>query len=98
MGTEQRRFTKEFKQEAVRLALKGDGPIKGVAQEIGVHPNILYKWVREHKAEPAQAFPGKGRLKADEEEIARLKRDYERVKMERDILKKAMAIFSQPQK
>lgn len=98
MGTEQRRFTKEFKQEAVRLALKADGPIKGVAQEIGVHPNILYKWVREHKAEPAQAFPGKGRLKADEEEIARLKRDYERVKMERDILKKAMAIFSQPQK
>lgn len=98
MGTEQRRFTKEFKQEAVRLALKVDGPVKGVAQEIGVHPNILYKWVREHKAEPTQAFPGKGRLKADEEEIARLKRDYERVKMERDILKKAMAIFSQPQK
>ncbi|MBI3581924.1 MAG: transposase [Nitrospinae bacterium] len=98
MGTEKRKYTKEFKLEAVRLAMQGDRPMSETAQELGVHPNILYKWVRDHKADPAQAFPGKGRLRADEEEISRLKRDYERVKMERDILKKAMAIFSQPQK
>ena len=98
MGSKAVRYTREFKLEAVRLALQGERPMKETAQELGVHPNILYKWVREHKAEPVMAFPGKGRLKADEEEIAGLKRDYERVKMERDILKKAMAIFTQAQK
>jgi transposase len=98
MGTSKRKYTKEFKTEAVRLAMQGEGAMSETAQELGVHPNILYKWVREHKADPVQAFPGKGRLRADEEEIARLRRDYERVKMERDILKKAMAIFTQPQK
>jgi transposase len=97
MGTK-RKYTKEFKVEAVRLAMQGDRPMSETAQELGVHPNILYKWVRDHKADPVQAFPGKGRLRADEDELARLRRDYERVKMERDILKKAMAIFSQPQK
>jgi transposase len=98
MGTAKRKYTKEFKTEAVRLAMQGERPMSEAAHDLGVHPNVLYKWVREHKADPSQAFPGKGRLRADDEEIARLKRDYERVKMERDILKKAMAIFSQPQK
>jgi len=97
MGT-RRNYTKEFKLEAVRLARSSGKTAKQVAEELGISPEVLYKWQSRYSSEGAQAFPGKGRLRADEEEIARLKRDYERVKMERDILKKAMAIFSQPQK
>jgi transposase len=61
---------------------------------MGIHPNTLYKWIRELSAKPEEAFPGKGYVASDAEMIRQLKRENERLKMERDILKKAMAIFS----
>jgi transposase len=89
-----RSFTAEFKREAVRLVLEGGQPVSKVARQLDVHANVLRKWVRDMRADPAQAFPGHGRLKPEQAEIERLKKELVRVKAERDILKKATAYFA----
>ena len=65
-----------------------------VERNLGITPSLVSKWVREMRKDPEEAFPGKGRLKAPDEEIRQLKRENERLRRERDILKKAVAIFS----
>jgi transposase len=88
-------FTKEFKIETVKMATGSDTSVNQVAQDMGIHPNTLYRWVKQFSEKPEAAFPGKGHLVSSEAEtIRQLKRENERLKMERDILKKAMAIFS----
>ena len=94
----QRRFSREFKQEAVKLVEAGDQTVAEIAKELGVSENSLYRWRQEYQQDGDQAFPGKGRLKADDEYIRRLERELKRVKQERDILKKAVAIFSKDPK
>ena len=89
-----RKYTKEFKIEAVRLSEEGDIPMFDVARELGVHPNTLYKWRREYLADGEKAFPGHGKLKAGDDEVRQLRRELARVREERDILKKALAFFS----
>ena len=87
-------YTREFKEDAVRLVIDRGLPVSQVAMDLGVHDNTIYKWMRQYKADPEGAFPGKGRLKPGEEEMRRLQRENEVLKEERDILKKALAIFS----
>lgn len=88
-------YTKEFKLEAVRLLEKGNKPAAELARELGVARNKLYKWKEEVAASGEDAFPGSGRPVNDKDaEIARLKRDLERVTEERDILKKAAQYFA----
>ena len=88
-------YTKEFKLEAVRLLEKGNKPATELARELGVARNKLYKWKEEVAALGGDAFPGSGRPVNDKDaEIARLKRDLERVTEERDILKKAAQYFA----
>ncbi len=94
MGRERRKFTREFKQEAVRLAASGDRSVAKVAEDLGIDDSVLRRWMKEHQGDPGQSFPGKGRLKERDEELRRLERELARVKEERDILKKAVAIFS----
>ena len=89
-----RKYTKEFKLEAVRLSEDSDVPIDEVARELGIHPNTLYKWRREYLADGEAAFPGHGKLKARDDEVRQLRRELSRVRAERDILKKALAFFS----
>jgi transposase len=55
---------------------------------------VLRKWVKEFEADPPQAFPGQGKMKPEQAEIERLKREVARLKVERDILKKAAAFFA----
>ena len=62
--------------------------------DLGIHENTIYKWMRQYKADPGGAFPGKGRLKPQDEEFRRLQRENEVLREEREILKKALAIFS----
>ncbi len=88
----------EFKREAVELSQAPDKSVREIAEDLGIHPNTLYRWRHELKRDGAQAFPGNGRLKADDEEVRRLKRELAVVKQERDILKKAISIFSQQPK
>lgn len=87
-------FSKEFKLEAVRLLEQGNKPPAEIARELGVRRNQLYKWQEQCRSKGGDAFPGKGRRAEKEEEIARLKRELERVKEERDILKKAARYFA----
>lgn len=94
-----KRFTKEFKLEAVRLLNKGDRPAAELARELGINRNQLYKWQEEVAGLGIAAFPGSGRPTSDKDaEIARLKRELERVSEERDILKKAALYFAKESK
>jgi len=89
-----KKYTREYKEDAVRLVTERGVKISRVAQDLGIHENTIYKWVRQYKADPAGAFPGKGHLKPHEEELRDLQRENEVLREERDILKKALAIFS----
>jgi len=91
-----RRFTKEFKEEAVRLLIEEERPISEVSRNLDVHEGLLYKWKQAYIEDPEQAFPGHGKLKARDEEIRRLRRALRDAQEERDILKKAISIFSRP--
>ena len=96
MGRPRRVFTREFKQEAVKLATAGGHPTAQVARELGLTPNLLRRWKQEVAGDPVAAFPGKGRRTPHEEELARLKRDLARVTQERDFLKSVAAYFAKP--
>jgi transposase len=92
--TKRKKFTSEFKREAVRLMESSEKPSSEVARELGVRRNQLYKWKEQLDKRGAGAFPGKGRGGTQGDEVARLRRELERVKEERDILKKAAAYFA----
>jgi len=89
-----RTYDQEFKQEAARLVMEEGRKITEVERNLGIPRGMVSRWVRELKDDPQGSFPGKGRLKPQEEELRSLRRELERVKRERDILKKAVAIFS----
>jgi len=89
-----RKYSKEFKIEAVRMARESDGTATDVARDLGIRGDMLRRWVAEFESDEEDAFRGSGQMMSDEEELRRVKRDLERVKQERDILKKAVAIFS----
>lgn len=91
---QRRRFGREFKIEAVRLIKDRGVSVAQAARDLGVHENVLRKWVKEFAADPAQAFPGPGQLKPEQLEIERLRREVAKLKAERDILKKAAAYFA----
>ena len=87
-------YSREFKEDAVRLVTDKEVPVSQVALDLGIHENTIYKWMRQYSADPEGAFPGKGRLKPQDEELRRLQRENDILKEEREILKKALAIFS----
>ena len=88
-------FTKEFKQEAVRLLLVGDRPASEVAMQLGIRRNQLYKWKEQLELKGEGAFKKQGRPhKEEQSDISLLKQENERLKEEVDILKKAAAYFA----
>jgi transposase len=92
-----RKFTKEYKVEAVRLSRQPAMTVVKAARDLGIRAKDLYRWRGELAEAPAEAFPGKGRRRVSEEELERLRRENEQLRMEREILKKATAFFaSQP--
>ena len=97
MVSRRRRFNREFKIETVKLVTDSDNSVPQIAVDMGIHPNTLYRWVQQYSEKPQEAFPGTGHMTSEAETIRQLKRENERLKMERDILKKAMAIFSKDQ-
>jgi transposase len=98
MGKVRRDFTREFKIEAVRLSHQTDKTLDEFAEDMGISRSSLSRWRSEFREDPQQAFPGKGQPKERDVEIARLKKLLRQAEMERDILKKALAIFSQTQR
>lgn len=95
MNDTRRNYSKEFKQKAVELA-NVRGNTTEVAQELGVAGDLIYRWRREMRANSSLAFGGNGKKQLTEEqkELARLRKKLAEVEMERDILKKAVSIFS----
>ena len=91
-------YTREFKTEAVRLITEKGYSIAEASRNLGVEYSVMRRWKQQLSGDPDNAFPGKGRLKAPDEEMRRLKRELDRVKEERDILKKALAYFAEDQK
>jgi transposase len=91
-------FSREFKLEAVRLVVERGVKVSQAAKDLGIHENVLRKWVRDIQADSKQSFPGRGRMKPDDAEVARLRRELAKTKAERDILKKAIASFARDQR
>lgn len=93
-----RRFTPEFKAEAVRLIKESGKPVSQIARELGIRADLLHTWKRQlanrEDLPPGEVFPGNGNVSSDVEEIRRLRRELERVTQERDFLKKAAAYFA----
>jgi len=89
-----RKYDLEFKLEAVRMASDPGVTNREVERRLGIGQGVLSRWKRELRESGTQAFPGKGHKKHEDEEIRRLKRENERLRRERDILKKTVAIFS----
>ncbi len=93
-ATRRRRFDAQFKLDAVRLIQENDRAISDIANDLGVRRELLYKWKRELEEDPQHAFPGKGKLKPEHDQLRQLQQELKRVTEERDILKKALAFFS----
>ena len=89
-----RKFSREFKLEAVRLIKDRGVAVARAARDLDVHENVLRKWVRELSGDPQHAFPGHGQMKPEQLEIDRLRKEVAKLKAERDILKKAAAYFA----
>jgi transposase len=92
--TKRKRFTAEFKREAVRLLETSKKQPSDLARELEVRRNQLYKWKEQLSRRGEKAFPGKGRRIVTSDEVSRLRQELEQVKEERDILKKAAAYFA----
>ncbi len=101
MKTDQRRkYDPDFKRQAVRLTEEPGRTVSEVAEKLGIEKDLLYRWRREHISQEEIAFPGNGReaLTPKDQELRELRKRLKDAEMERDILKKAMAIFSRAPK
>src|SRR5207237_2471211 len=85
-----RKYDREFKLEAVKLVMERDLPQTKVAKDLGISLGVLRDWIEVYRRDQESAFPGKGRLKPHEQRVKDLEQELKRVRMERDILKKAM--------
>ena len=89
-----KQYTKEFKKEAVELVTKQNYTIAQAAKSLDINGNILARWRREYLAKEQQAFPGTGHQSSETEELNRLREENRRLKIEKEILKKAAAFFA----
>jgi transposase len=93
-----RKYDRAFKIAAVKFVTDKGTPVAEVARNLGIHENLLHKWKGQFQDDAEGAFPGKGHLKPRDEEMRQLKKKLVDVEEERDILKKALAIFSKEPK
>ncbi len=91
-----RTYDKEFKINAAKLCKSSERSISSIARELGLSVSTLSNWVRDYSQNKDESFPGKGKIKSSEEEVTALRKELNHVRQERDILKKAVAIFSVP--
>jgi len=87
-------YDKEFKISAVKLVLESGRTLASIAADLGIADNTLFNWKKRYQEDAKNAFPGKGRLKPEDEELRKKDREIATLKMERDILKKAIAFFA----
>jgi transposase len=90
-----RKYSKEFKQEALALCEHEGMTVAAVARDLGMPDGVLYRWRQEARRDGAEAFRGKGTRTAEQARLAALERQVKVLEMERDILKKALGIFAE---
>jgi transposase len=98
MSKERKQYSREFKQEAVRLLETSGKSASELERELGIGKGNLWRWKRKLAADGEDAFPGHGRLTPEQDRLRQLERENEILRQERDILKKAVAIFTHPSK
>ena len=97
MSASRRTYTKEFKMDTLKLAETSEKSVSQLEQEMGLPVGIIFRWQRQQRKDGEQAFPGHGKLKEAESRIEQLEKEVNRLRLERDILKKAVRVFSQDQ-
>jgi len=98
MKKTRRTYSRDFKIEAVRLLESSGKSISQVERDLGIGKGNLWRWKREVAVDGKDAFPGHGRVAAEQERLRQLERELEIVRQERDILKKATAYFAKDAK
>ncbi len=94
MPKKRTQHSSEYKIEALRRVVDSKEPAASVARSLGLSRETLYRWIREYQANPAEPFPGNGKLTSQDEQIRKLQRENARLTEERDILKKAVTFFA----
>lgn len=87
-------YSKEFKLNAIKMTTSGGLKASEVARNLGLHENLIYNWIRQHKEDAEQSFPGQGVMKERDDYVRKLEKENMRLKAERDILKKAALFFA----
>jgi transposase len=98
MSTTRKKIDPSFKEEAIGLAEKSDKPDRQIEKDLGIYQGALRQWRKDLQLKGEGAFNGTSRIDVLEKELRRVKKERDNAVMERDILKKAVAIFSQPRK
>lgn len=93
-----RQYSKEFKLDAISLVNEQGYSRTEAARSLSINPNVLSRWIKEHTTEDDNAFRGNGKLTEEQLEIRRLREENKRLKMEKEILKKAAVFFAQETK
>ncbi len=94
MTTERKSYSRQFKIDAVKLVTEQGCRITEAARNLEINPNLLAKWKNQFAGERDRAFPGKGHMAPENEELNRLRNENKRLRMEHEILKKAAAFFA----
>ena len=98
MTTQRKSYTREFKIDAVKLITEQGYKISEAARNLGINPNVLARWKSRFERDAEEPFPGKGHMTSEKEELYRLRQENKRLRMEREILKKATAFFAKESK
>jgi len=92
--TKRKKYSKEFKLDAIALVKEQGYNQAEAARNLGLNPNMLGRWIKESESDDGQAFRGNGKLTPEQLELCQLREENKRLKMERDILKKATVFFA----
>jgi len=94
MTQKRKHYSKQFKVDAVKLVTEQGYNVSEAARNLGIHHSSLRGWKKQLETNGKQAFPGKGNLNPEKEELFRLRKEVKKLRMEREILKKAAAFFA----
>jgi len=90
-----KKYDRDFKLEAIRMASEDGVQAREVERRLGIGDGMISRWKRQLREQGEDAFPGTGHLPSTEAQLRDLQRECDRLRREREILKKALAIFSE---
>jgi len=94
MVSKQKQYSKQFKIDAVELVTEQGYKVSEAARNLGIHHTSLRHWKKQLATDGNGSFPGKGHMISEKEELYQLRKEVKRLRMEREILKKAAAFFA----